>query len=423
MALGTLRRLRSLDRRLWVLTAGWFINALGFSMVFPFLTVYLKNERGFPIESIGVVFLVMGFARIVGVLLAGVVVDRIGRRKVMIGAPALRGVVFLLLALTIHWKGSLWEIARLLALASFVGSFFQTAADTYVADLVEPERRSDAYAVLRVGLNVGWMTGPAIGAFLARTPYSLLFTVTAATTFALGTIAWIFCHETLGISRSAGLSGGSRTSLAIYLRHPHFLFFCGMTLLLFLGSSQLVSTLAAYTTGPIIGASQKQLGLLYTFNGLLVAVFQIPVNGMMRRLPLRTRMAAGALVYAMGYGLLGAARSYPHILGCIALVSVAEMLVMPASISIATRFAPDEAKGRFVGLFSMMRGLGFSVGPFIGCALYAHFAGREYMVWAVLPWITIAGAVGLLAMRHPAAAAVEGAGAADGEEGGEREKS
>jgi len=412
MSGGLFSRARGFDRRLWVLTAGWFVNALGFSMVFPFLMVYLKEKRHFDVAVVGLVYLAMGAARITGVLLAGFVVDRIGRRKIMVGAPALRAVIYLILAWAIHRWASLREITTLLTVASFVGSFFQTAADTYVADLVGPEQRSDAYAVLRVGLNLGWMTGPAAGAFLARTPYSLLFGVTAATAMVLAALAWIFCHETLDVAARRSRDGGAGPgfSPAVYLQSPAFLAFCFMTLLLFLGSSQLVSTLAAYARSGV-GIEKWQLGMLYTINGLVVVVLQLPVNAALRRVRLRTRMGAGALVYALGYGLLGRATCFGHMAGCIAIISCAEMLVMPSSISIATRFAPAGAKGRFVGLFSMMRGLGFSVGPYIGCKLFAYFEpfGATYAIWAILPWITVAGAVGIFSMSHPAMAEAEGA--------------
>ena len=84
-------RLRGFDRRLWVLVAGWVISAVGFSMVFPFLAIYLREIRDFPSFHVALVFPAMGLAGVAGVLLSGQLVDWMGRRIIMIGAPAARG--------------------------------------------------------------------------------------------------------------------------------------------------------------------------------------------------------------------------------------------------------------------------------------------------------------------------------------------
>ncbi len=395
--------MKGFDRRLWVLTAGWFINALGFSMAYPFLAMYLKSERGFSPMQVGLVFPAVGLAAIVGMFVAGKLVDTIGRRRLMIASPAIRACIFLGLSYAVHREASLTWLTILLAASGFVGAFFQIAADTYVSDLVSPEKRSDAYAVLRVGLNAGWMTGPAIGAFLAKTPFSLLFAVTAACVGSLSVLALIFCHETVDIKESSppGISSRSRPSIALLWRNPGFLRFCILSTLLFLGSAQLVSTLSVYSIEKV-NISKSLFGSLMVLNGGINFIFLVPVNASLRKMPLGRRMGLGALIYALGYCLMGLAGGYRDLFLCVALVSTAEMLVMPSSISIATRFATPGAKGRYVGLFSMTKQFGYSVGPLAGFWLYGVFAGREHLVWMVLPVFALVAGIGLITMRHDA---------------------
>jgi len=50
-----------------------------------------------------------------------------------------------------------------------------------VADVVEPGQRVEAYGLLRIGSNLGWVVGPVLGgAFLIVTSYGNLFLITAS---------------------------------------------------------------------------------------------------------------------------------------------------------------------------------------------------------------------------------------------------
>jgi MFS family permease len=49
-----------------------------------------------------------------------------------------------------------------------------------MADLVEPERRVDAYSLMRLSNNLGVAIGPAVGGFLAASSYNLAFYCAAA---------------------------------------------------------------------------------------------------------------------------------------------------------------------------------------------------------------------------------------------------
>jgi len=387
------------DGRVRVLAVGWLINALGFSMIYPFLSIYLHSKRGFPMDRVGLVFLAMGAARMAGPLIAGVFCDRFGRKRIMAGSPGVQGCLFLVLAHMVHTEASLPAIAAMLALVNLVGAFFQAAADTYVADIVAPERRADAYALMRVGLNVGWMTGPAVGAFLAKTPFSLLFLVTAGCAFTLSAFTWTFCRETLTAPSGAGAA--SRLSLKVFRGHPAFLRHCLFCLCVFLVSSQLVSTLSVYTT-EVVGISRQQLGMAYTLNGALVIFFQFPASRLLGRLAMKWQTTLGAVFYGAGYFLLGRAGGYPAVLGSVAVITFGEILVMPSSVAVATRHAPPDATGRFVGLYGLTRGLGYTIGPWLGGTLFAALPDNPSLLWTIIAANAAVAAVGFATARHAA---------------------
>jgi len=51
------RSLQGFDRRLWILFGGRMISATGFSIVMPFLSIFLYTQMGVPMTVVGLVFL------------------------------------------------------------------------------------------------------------------------------------------------------------------------------------------------------------------------------------------------------------------------------------------------------------------------------------------------------------------------------
>jgi MFS family permease len=52
-----------------------------------------------------------------------------------------------------------------------------------VADVVEPGRRVEAYGLIRIGANLGWVIGPVAGGMLLLVmPFSWIFYLAAITT-------------------------------------------------------------------------------------------------------------------------------------------------------------------------------------------------------------------------------------------------
>ena len=76
----------------------WGINVFAFSIVYPFLPLYLHLERGIAMSLVGMIYPLMGLGSILGAPLAGFLADRFGRRALLIGGPVGRSVAFFLLA-------------------------------------------------------------------------------------------------------------------------------------------------------------------------------------------------------------------------------------------------------------------------------------------------------------------------------------
>ena len=82
------------DRRLLHLFLGRVLASVGFSIVIPFLSLYLHGTRGVPMSMVGGVFFIAALAGAVGQIVGGELSDRRGRKFVLICSQLVRAVAF-----------------------------------------------------------------------------------------------------------------------------------------------------------------------------------------------------------------------------------------------------------------------------------------------------------------------------------------
>ena len=114
---------------------------------------------------------VIGFA-------AGSLVDRVTRRRLMIGCDLVRFAVFASLPLA----GSATVIVALAAVAGFATGFFRPAVYAGLPNLVRSDDLANANSILQTIENVAWAVGPIIGGLLvAATGPDVAYLINAAT--------------------------------------------------------------------------------------------------------------------------------------------------------------------------------------------------------------------------------------------------
>ncbi|MBC7223989.1 MAG: MFS transporter, partial [Anaerolineae bacterium] len=153
------REFAAFPRPYWVLFFGSIINAVGGGLVFPFLSLYLRQRLDAPMTTVGFILTAWSLAAFPGQLLGGELADRVGRRGMMVLSLVASGLTTLGFGLA----GSLAAFLALAVLAGLTNTFYGPAASAMVADLVGPRERARAYGLLRVTNNFGFAFGPALG--------------------------------------------------------------------------------------------------------------------------------------------------------------------------------------------------------------------------------------------------------------------
>jgi MFS family permease len=151
---------------LWV---GQATSALGSALVPVALAFGVLDITSSP-SALGLVLSAGFVARILLLLLGGVVADRMPRRRVMLTADAVRAVTqALVAALLVTGSARLWELVVLSAVCGAADAFFSPAVIGVVPELVEPGRRSQANALLGMSLSTASVVGPATAGALVAT--------------------------------------------------------------------------------------------------------------------------------------------------------------------------------------------------------------------------------------------------------------
>lgn len=383
---------RQFERDLWVLCGGWFVGALGFAAAIPFLSIYFHNNLGMSLTEIGLFFGAIALVRSVFQAVGGELSDRMSRKTLLVWAQLIRAVTFLLLGLAIDYELGFWPVAVLMTINSIFGAVYHPALQALVSDLLPEEKRLDGYALTRAAGNLGWAAGPAIGGFLAHSSYAVLFYMAAAILLSSGLIfRFVFIgpkqikpKESFRISDLVAIKDDS--NLAIH---------CVLCFLLYLVVAQLIAPFSVYAV-QMVGRSEIELGWLYTVNGLLVGLAQVLVTRFLSGYRFTTQLALGAVLYFVGYGVMGLSGNYVYLLTVIVVVTTGEMVMSPPSVTLTSRLAPEGHMGRYMGIYSFFMTAGWSLGPLYGGWFLDHFADQTELAWLLIASLAILPAVGFL---------------------------
>ena len=369
------------------LCVAWTFNQLAYAIVYPFIPIYLHKERGIPYSTVGLIFPLMGAMVVLSPMLFGPLTDRLGRRPMMNFGQFARAALFVLLAYMTCVNAPFWFFAVVLMLNTAVGVAFQIGADAYLADITAEAERPGYYSKIRIGFNLGWALGPMIGAFFAETPFWVFFLVTAALCGVGGVFTQIFCRYPDGVAPPARRSRDGKNSgsvIPIIWKQKRILFMLLGAVMLFSLTSQLYSTLSVYST-ETVGISKKALGSIYSMNGFLVILLQLPTTLALKRLrvALKYQMYAGTLLYIAGYFSLGFCVDAWTVAGAVMVLTFGEMMARPSLYTAFSNETVPENAGRILASLTLFRGIGYAVGPWFGAQLFQRLSS-PVMLWGAL---------------------------------------
>ena len=178
--------LRSLDPRLprdvYVLQAGGLLNAFGNGVVLPFLIIYLHNVRGISLGLAGLAAATQSATALASGFLAGTLSDRIGPKRVLVGALGVMTVAFALMPLI----RSPWQAFAVYVVWGAGSGSFWPSQSALLAALTPhraplPAHTRSQRLTMNLGAAIGGVAAGLIASVAHPSSFTVLFLVNCAT--------------------------------------------------------------------------------------------------------------------------------------------------------------------------------------------------------------------------------------------------
>jgi MFS family permease len=383
-------------RQFWLLFWGLLISTIGASMIWPFLMIYVSERLSLPLTTIASLMTLNAAVGLVFSFIGGNLIDRAGRKWIMVISLAINGLVYILLS----YSNTLASFAILMALSGAFNPLYRVGADAMMADLIPAEKRLDAYSLLRMGNNVGVALGPAIGGFIATRSYTTAFFLAAAGMLTYSLLLTFFARETL--PRDFGMEKKDKESLGGYgraLRDKPFMLFSGTFVLTQICAAIMWVLLAVYVKQNF-QIPESQYGWIPTTNAVMVIAFQMLVTSISKRYPPFFLLAFGSLLYAASVGSVALGQAFWAFLMSMVILTIGELILVPTATTLAANLSPQDMRGRYMSIYGLTWGIAAGIGPILGGFLNDNIGPTAIWYGGLLVGLVAAGIFVILGIRY-----------------------
>jgi len=388
---------REYPRKFWLVVMVSFIDRVGGTLLFPYFALYITQKFQVGMTEAGLVLGIFSIAGLFGGVAGGAITDRFGRRRLI-----LFGLVAS--AISTLGLGLVSSFSVLVPLAVLIGMLFEISGPAHMAmlaDILPEKQRQEGFGILRVVNNFAWIIGPTIGGFIANRSFFTLFVIDAVVSCLVAVLFYRLISETYTPIRAAGEQGSGSIfatfkGYILVLRDSAYLGFLGAGIAVGLVYQQLYNSLSVYLRD-VHGIAPQGYGFLMSVSGITVILLQFWVTRRIKHHPPFVIMAAGSLFYAAGFTMFGLVSRYELFVLAVVVITVGEMAFVPTSQALASSFAPEEMRGRYMAAFSLMWSIPSAIGPAAAGVILDHY--NPNLLWWLGGVLCAVAALGYLALQ------------------------
>jgi MFS family permease len=347
----------------------------------PLLVFKLTNS----VFQMGLITSASGVSMLLTGLFAGVIVDRMDRRRLMIWCDLGRVLVFGAIPLGWWLLGpQLWLLYVVTVLGSALGMVFQVAYTTAIPNLVDHEQLTDANSRLQMTFALGTAIGPFLAGF---------FSNRYGPAAAIGVDAISFLASALSLTlirlrpssaaqpaRPSALSfdeliAGARFVLSEpVLRSVTVIFFL-FTLIAAGGYDLFI-----YYLKHDLGQNDSAVGIVFGVAALGGVLGGVLAPLLRRRLGFGICFIGGMCIECIAIALIGLAPTVPLIAGLAAGMAFANTVKLINSMSLRQEVTPDHLLGRVTSAFWILIRVPRPIGAALATGLAAQIGAPAVLI-------------------------------------------
>lgn len=381
-----------------------FLDLVGFGIVLPLLPIFARTLEASGLV-IGLLMASFSAMQFVFAPVWGRLSDRIGRRPVLLVSTAGAAISYAIFAVGSGQTG-LTALVLLFVSRAFAGLCGAniTVAQAYIADITPPEERSKKMGLVGMAFGLGFIFGPALGGL------GLKFggvTAPGWIAAALCGVNFLFAFARLPESWHPGVNAVAQRPRWEQVKHTlqrpgigllvlvfflaTFSFACFETTLGLLVS--LNFGLKFETIKGVVHTFDDKVMYLYTFCGLVGALVQGgPLGRAVKKFGEPTLIALSLGLVAVSLGVLPFIKTWPLLLGALAMLAVGSSLTRPPVFGLLSQLAPADEQGATLGVAQSAGSLARIFGPIFAATLF-----DGHPSWPYLACAGVSLAAGLLA--------------------------
>lgn len=342
-----------LSKEVWWLALVTFINRAG-TMVFPFLSLYLTDSKGFTLNSVGWIMTSFGLGSICGSYLGGKLTDKIGYYKVIHLSLIMAGIIFF----NIQFIDDFWSFCIGMFLVTLFADMFRPAMYVALNTYSKPENKTRSVTLIRLAINLGFSFGPAAGGLIIATvSYSALFWIDSLTCIFASVILFFVLKEKIAIKSPNNSDELKQSIKSPFKDKPYMLFLLIVFLCAFM-FVQLFSSLPLYFKN-VHALSESEIGWLLSVNGIIIFLLEMPFISYLEKKSWSKIqiLNVGNFLIALSFLVLNFSPWIGILLISTLFITFGEMLAFP----FANSFTMDRAKGGKQGAYIALFPISFSV--------------------------------------------------------------
>lgn len=360
-----------------ILIIGGFIQSTGHSLMWPLNSLFMHTVLNRTLTEAGTLLAVQSAVSLLGQVISGFLADRFGPRKIMI-----LGLVCAVLSIGTIGIYPIWGVYAPAFILFGLAQAFIFVPLNALLNVLWPEGGRRGFNLLYVSNNAGVAIGTAIGGLIAQVSFRLIFSLTA-----IAFLIYLFL-VTIGIS-----SHSAPRQLIPAKQQPKritkdksfgvLLALAGGIFLVWGAYVQLVTILPVVMNE--LEFSLVSYSILWTLNGIFIVTLQPFLTWVIQvwAHSFKRQFYLGAFLLILGFIILLGKFPYASYVIAILIITLGEMLILPAVPAAAAQISPQGKEGAYQGVIGGATSGGRMIGPLLGGITYDFSGGFSVWILAI----------------------------------------